>query len=165
MDATVKWFNPEKGFGFVELGDGSGDAFLHIAVLESAGHETVLPGSKLRVQVGQGQKGPQVTAVLELDASGAAAPRPNRYRSTMPATGRERLDATVTADIEGTVKWFNADKGFGFVVCEDGEKDVFLHISVVERAGLRAVDEGQRLAMKVVKTQKGREAVSFTLMN
>jgi len=42
---------------------------------------------------------------------------------------------------------------------------VFLHISVVERAGFRAVDEGQRLAMKVVKTQKGREAVSFTLID
>jgi CspA family cold shock protein len=63
------------------------------------------------------------------------------------------------------VKWFNADKGFGFVVCEDGEKDVFLHISVVERAGLRAVEEGQRLAMKVVKTQKGREAVSFSVID
>ena len=85
--------------------------------------------------------------------------------STRPATGRERLDAAVATDIEGTVKWFNADKGFGFVVCEDGDKDVFLHISVVERAGLRAVNEGQRLAMKVVKTQKGREAVAFTLMN
>ena len=71
IDATVKWFNPEKGFGFVELGDGSGDAFLHIAVLEGAGHETVLPGSKLRVQIGQGQKGPQVTAVLEVHASAA----------------------------------------------------------------------------------------------
>ena len=53
------------------------------------------------------------------------------------------------------MKWFNADKGFGFVVCEDGEKDVFLHISVVERAGLRTVDEGQRLAMKVVRHTKG----------
>ena len=125
----------------------------------------MLPESKLRVQVGQGQKGPQVTAVLEVDASGAAAPRPNRSSSTRATSGRERLDATVTADIEGTVKWFNADKGFGFVVCEDGEKDVFLHISVVERAGLRGVDEGQRLAMKVVKTQKGREAVSFTLID
>jgi cold shock protein len=166
VDATVKWFNPEKGFGFVELGDGAGDAFLHVAVLESAGHETVLPGSKLRVQIGQGQKGPQVTAILEVDASSAGAPRPQRGPSTRAAaTGRERSDATVTADIEGTVKWFNADKGFGFVVCEDGEKDVFLHISVVERAGLRAVDEGQRLAMKVVNTQKGREAVSFTLID
>jgi CspA family cold shock protein len=165
MDATVKWFNPEKGFGFVELGDGSGDAFLHIAVLESAGHEMVLPGSKLRVQIGQGQKGPQITALLEVDASSAAAPRPQRGPSTRTASGRERLDATAAADIEGTVKWFNPDKGFGFVGCEDGEKDVFLHISVVERAGLRSVNEGQRLAMKVVRTQKGREAISFSLID
>jgi len=67
--------------------------------------------------------------------------------------------------VEGTVKWFRADKGFGFVVCEDGDKDVFLHISVVERAGLSGVEEGQRLAMKVVKTQKGREAISLTLID
>ena len=94
MDATVKWFNPEKGFGFVELGDGSGDAFLHIAVLEGAGHETVLPGSKLRVQIGQGQKGPQVTAVLEVDASGAAAPRHNEaHRPGHVALADERPDA------------------------------------------------------------------------
>jgi CspA family cold shock protein len=165
IDATVKWFNPEKGFGFVELGDGSGDAFLHIAVLEGAGHETVLPGSKLRVQIGQGQKGPQVTAVLEIDASSAAAPRPKRGRSTRAATGRERLDATAAADIEGTVKWFNPDKGFGFVGCEDGEKDVFLHISVVERTGLGSLDEGQRVAMKVVRTRMGREAISLTLID
>src|SRR5437016_13139368 len=51
IDATVKWFNPEKGFGFVELADGSGDAFLHIAMLESAGHEAVPPGSKLRGEI------------------------------------------------------------------------------------------------------------------
>ena len=165
MDATVKWFNPEKGFGFVELGDGSGDAFLHIAVLEGAGHETVLPGSKLRVQIGQGQKGPQVTAVLEVDASSAASPRANQSSSPKMLARHERHDADVAVDIEGTVKWFNAEKGFGFVVSPDGKKDVFLHISVVEQAGLRAVDEGQRLAMKVVNTQKGREAISFSVID
>jgi len=164
IDATVKWFNAEKGFGFVELGDGSGDAFLHIAVLEGAGHETVLPGSKLRVEIGQGQKGPQVTAVLEIDASSAAAPRPQRSPSPRAMSDREP-DPTTASNIEGTVKWFNADKGFGFVVSEDGEKDVFLHISVVARAGKRGVDEGQRLAMKVVRTQKGREAISFSLID
>jgi cold shock protein len=164
VDATVKWFNQEKGFGFVELGNGAGDAFLHIAVLQNAGHETVLPETKLRVQVGQGQKGPQVTAILEIDASGAAPPRPSRG-APMSGPRRERPDPSTATDLEGTVKWFNADKGFGFVVCEDGGKDVFLHISVVERAGLRGVDEGQRLAMKVVKTQKGREAISLTLLD
>jgi len=51
------------------------------------------------------------------------------------------------------------------VVCEDGGKDVFVHVSVVERAGLRGLDEGQRLAMKVVKTQKGREATSLSLLD
>ena len=67
--------------------------------------------------------------------------------------------------VEGTVKWFNSDKGFGFVVGDDGGKDVFLHVSVVERSGLATVGEGQRLSMKVVKTAKGREAVSLTLLN
>src|SRR5262245_42330883 len=65
VDAKVKWFNEEKGFGFVELEDGSGDAFLHIGVLQNAGHDGITPEAKIRVQVGQGQKGRQVTAVLE----------------------------------------------------------------------------------------------------
>ena len=79
--------------------------------------------------------------------------------------GRERPDPATATEVEGTVKWFNPDKGFGFVVCEDGGKDVFVHVSVVERAGLRGLDEGQRLAMKVVKTQKGREATSLSLLD
>jgi cold shock protein len=161
LDATVKWFNPEKGFGFVELGDGSGDAFLHIGVLQAAGHDAVAPETKLRVQVGQGQKGRQITAVLEVDASSVgAAPTSPRPGSRM-ASVRERPDPATATDVDGTVKWFNGDKGFGFVVAEDGGKDVFIHISVVERAGLRELAEGQRLSMRVVKTQKGREAISL----
>jgi CspA family cold shock protein len=116
------------------------------------------------VQVGAGQKGRQVTAVLAVDASTGAAPRPNARPSAKASSGWARPDPATATSIEGTVKWFNADKGFGFVACEDGEKDVFVHASIVERAGLRGLDEGQRLAMKVVKTQKGREAISFTLI-
>jgi cold shock protein len=66
--------------------------------------------------------------------------------------------------VDGTVKWFNADKGFGFVVAEDGDKDVFVHISVVEKAGINVLAECQRVSMQVVKTQKGREAISLTLL-
>jgi cold shock protein len=161
LDATVKWFNAEKGFGFVELGDGSGDAFLHIGVLQNAGHDVVAPETKLRVQVGQGQKGRQVTAVLEVDASTAAA-QPAR-RPPMKQFDRGRPDPSTATPVEGTVKWFNPDKGFGFAVAEDGDKDVFIHISVVERAGIRTLADGQRVSMKVVKTAKGREAISLTL--
>jgi CspA family cold shock protein len=165
IDAIVKWFSPDKGFGFVELGDGSGDAFLHVAVLQAAGHDAVEPEAKLSVQLGQGQKGRQVTAVLSVDASAGGAPRAPARPSPRPASDhRGRPDPATAVEIEGTVKWFNPEKGFGFVVGDDGGKDVFVHISVVERAGLRGLDEGQRLAMKVVKTQKGREATALSLL-
>src|ERR1051326_1978080 len=54
-DAVVKWFNAEKGFGFVELADGGGDAFLHSSALERAGQGAVSPGASLKVRVSQGQ--------------------------------------------------------------------------------------------------------------
>jgi CspA family cold shock protein len=54
----------------------------------------------------------------------------------------------------GTVKWFNSQKGFGFIQPEDGSKDVFVHISAVERAGLRALNEGQKVSSDVVADRK-----------
>jgi cold shock protein len=162
VDATVKWFNAAKGFGFVELADGSGDAFLHIGALQNAGYDVVAPETKLRLRVGQGQKGRQVTEVLEVDASSGGAPQASRRPSPRMQSDRGRTDSRTASDVEGTVKWFNPDKGFGFAVAKDGDKDVFIHISVVEKTGMRALDEGQRVAMRVVKTQKGREAISLT---
>ena len=74
--ATIKWYNPEKGFGFVQLADGSGDAFLHVSVVQRAGADAVAPGANLRVRVGPGQKGQQVTEVISLDASTASREPP-----------------------------------------------------------------------------------------
>jgi CspA family cold shock protein len=55
---------------------------------------------------------------------------------------------------KGTVKWFNDQKGFGFIQPDDGSKDVFVHISAVERAGLRALNEGQKIAFDVVADRR-----------
>ena len=57
----------------------------------------------------------------------------------------------------GTVKWFNATKGFGFIQPEDGGKDVFVHISAVERAGLRGLNEGQHVSFEI-QNERGRSA-------
>ena len=54
----------------------------------------------------------------------------------------------------GTVKWFNSQKGYGFIQPDDGSKDVFVHISAVERSGLGAVREGQKLAYELEKDRK-----------
>ena len=57
----------------------------------------------------------------------------------------------------GTVKWFNATKGFGFIAPDDGGKDVFVHISAVERAGLQGLQEGQKISYDV-QVERGKEA-------
>jgi len=56
----------------------------------------------------------------------------------------------------GTVKWFNAQKGFGFIQPEDGSKDVFVHISAVERAGIGNLREGQKLTYDLERGQQGK---------
>jgi CspA family cold shock protein len=56
----------------------------------------------------------------------------------------------------GTVKWFNSQKGFGFIQPEDGSKDVFVHISAVERAGLGSLHEGQKVSFELERGQQGR---------
>jgi CspA family cold shock protein len=56
----------------------------------------------------------------------------------------------------GTVKWFNAQKGYGFIQPEDGSKDVFVHISAVERAGLGSLHEGQRITYQLERGQQGK---------
>ena len=58
---------------------------------------------------------------------------------------------------QGTVKWFNATKGYGFIQPEDGNSDVFVHISAVEQAGLRSLNEGQKVSYDIA-TEKGRSS-------
>ncbi len=209
IEAVVKWFNPQKGFGFAEMGDGSGDAFLHIRAVEAAGYRELEPGTRLTVRVAPGQKGPQVTQVTSVDTStatpggggggggfgggggggggfggggggfgggpgggsrggpggpggygrgpmGGGGPRRSPYQS-------EPRDMGPAQEIAGTVKWYNPAKGFGFIAAEDQGKDVFVHRSVLERAGIPDLQEGQRVQISVVQSQKGREATAIDL--
>jgi len=158
--AVVKWFKPERGFGFVELTDGSGDAFLHATVLERNGIAAVQPGETLEVRVAPGQKGPQVTEVLSVDTS-TAAPAAAR-RPAYPAANRTSPETAAVEEV-GTVKWFNAQKGFGFIVREGGGKDAFVHASVLERSGIGTLSEGQRVVIDIAEGRKGPEAVRVRL--
>jgi len=171
-DATVKWFNPEKGFGFVALSDGSGDAFLHANTLNQSGHSAVSPGATLRVRIGQGQKGRQVSEVLSVDESTATpavgrsagaggAPRSAPGFGGAGGAPRRGAPAGPSVEMQGTVKWYNATKGFGFVAPAEGGKDVFVHASALQRAGVMQLAEGQTIWMDVVQGAKGPEAASI----
>ena len=157
--ATVKWYNPDKGFGFVGLDDG-GDAFLHVSVVERSGNSTVPPGATLEVRVGSGQKGPQVTEILSVDTSTALQEQPRRPR---PERSYPRPDQPSVEEI-GTVKFYAAERGFGFIVRDSGGKDIFVHASALDRAGIRGLAEGQRVAVDMVEGTKGPEAANIRLI-
>jgi CspA family cold shock protein len=173
--AIVKWFNGEKGFGFVELAGGGGDAFLHISVLSRAGYQTVSPGATLKVLTSAGQKGPQVAEVNSVDES-TATPETGGRSGGMGMGGggggggfggdrprpaaRAPVDMSSAVEMRGTVKWFNAEKGFGFVMPDGGGKDVFVHISALNRGGLSGLEPNQTVKMQVADGRRGPEAVS-----
>ena len=161
--ATVKWFNAEKGYGFAALSDGSGDVFLHINALQSAGFKAVSPGATLSVRIGNGQKGRQIDQVVSVDESTAEQPGPRRApasaaRGPMTGAPRRQVDLSSAVEMAGTVKWYNPDKGFGFVTPDGGGKDVFVHATALERAGLTSLQEGQTVRMSVVQGATGPEA-------
>ena len=159
--AAVKWFSPEKGFGFVVLDGGRGDAFLHASVLEQSGHDTVTlqPGVTLRVRVGQGQKGPQVDEVLEIDESTAVSPPTAALGKRPPAQANDRRPNRMT----GMVKWYSPEKRFGFVAVDGDRSEVFVHAAALQRSGIARLIEGQRVAMEVTEGRKGLEAVAVSI--
>ncbi len=149
ITAVVKWFNPAKGFGFVQPTDGSPDAFLHVSVVERSGHHTLPQGATIICDLCAGQKGPQVAAVRSVESLPEAPPPP---------------DDGEAAEMEGTVKFYNHEKGFGFVVPDGGSKDVFVSARVLARAGIQGLDPEQRVRMMTRMGHKGPMADSIEII-
>ena len=154
VEAKVKWFNASKGFGFVMMDDGSPDAFLPMAILRRAGYDDVREGATVTCEVGTGAKGPLVTAVLSIDLSTAVA----------AGFSPERRGSRPSSSLEGAVKWFEPDKGYGFISPDGGGKDVFIHITALRRSGLEGLTPGQRVRVDVIDGRKGLEADHITLV-
>jgi cold shock CspA family protein len=119
------------------------------------------PGATLEVRAGLGAKGPQVTEILSVDTSTAAQEPPERGRPERPISPSDNQSAVEEI---GTVKWYNTAKGFGFIGSDRGGKDIFVHATVLNRAGLADLTEGQRVAVDVIDGRKGPEAASLRLI-
>ena len=142
---------------------GGSDAFLPSRALEAAGHSSMPDGARLKVRISQGQKGPQVAEVLEVDTSTAQVMSKAGRPSPRPSSPRPGVGAT--EECLGSVKWYNVEKGFGFVAQDRGGKDVFVHATTLDRSGLSELPEGRRVRMQISQGQKGPEARSIELLD
>jgi cold shock CspA family protein/nucleoside phosphorylase len=144
---VVKFFNVQKGFGFITRDDGGEDVFVHISAVEQAGLTGLAEGQPLDFTLVD--RGGRVSAT-ELRIEGDPLPVEDQ------APQRDQTGETAL----GTVKFFNATKGFGFITRDDGQPDVFVHISAVERAGMISLNEGDRVQFEVEVDRRGKTAAT-----
>ena len=144
---VVKFFNTQKGFGFIQREDGGEDVFVHISSVERAGLEGLAEGQQLEFTLVD--RGGKVSAT-DLVVVGDVIPVAKREAPEAPQ--RELTGEKAT----GTVKFFNSMKGFGFITRDDGQPDAFVHISAVERSGMRDLAEGDRLEFDIEVDRRGK---------
>jgi len=164
LSGKIKWFNRSKGFGFIVPNDGSGDVFLPLAVLERSGFSEAPDGASISFEWVQGPKGRAATQVLDLDAS-TAAPRAPREGRPRRSDRDEEGAGGPTEAMDGVVKWYDPARGFGFILPNDGGKDVFVHVTALRRSGIDELQPGQSVRMQVAQARRGREAASIQLLS
>ena len=163
LRALVKWFLLSKGYGFLEPEDGSPDIFCHISAVEASGRDTLPQGAVVTCETVQGDRGPQVSKILSVEAPAVEA---------RPPAGARPLDARYTAqyagaqppadmDLPGTVKFYDPVRGFGFVVPDDGGREVFVHASVLLRSGMADLMQGQRVFVRAESVPRGLQATEI----
>ena len=170
---VVKFFNGQKGFGFVVRDDGGEDVFVHISAVEAAGLTGLADGQPLEFTLTE-RNGRVSATDLVIDGealpvtdrapprdrdAGGFGDRPPRSPGGGGGFARDSAPAQTNGQrVEGTVKFFNGQKGFGFIQREDGGADAFVHISAVERAGMSGLNEGQRVSFELEQDRRGKEA-------
>lgn len=159
VNGTVKWYDAIKGFGFIARDDGGEDVFVHRT---AAGYDGLNEGDRVSFEVVRGAKGANAERVRVLERSivPRRAPRPSsgrhdRFSDDPGWGGGPNVDVETLPLQTGTIKRYDAEKGFGFISPDDGSADVFLHRTA---AGLTAIGPGDQIEFRLGQGPKGPRA-------
>ena len=149
----VKWFNIDKGFGFLVLEDGEGDVLLHANVLKNFGRTSVSEDTKIEFEFLETDKGKQVSIIYNiLNSEDIINPKKNDHS----------INKNTDVDFyPARVKWFNKSKGFGFANIFKSNDDIFLHIETLKRSGLSDLETGEAIVLTVTEGPRGKIADTF----
>ena len=161
VGGRVKWFNAVKGYGFVTTESGSDDVFLHHSALRNAGFDGIEQGATVECEAVRGPKGLQALRVLSVDMSTA---EPDRNKSPGAEDDGHPVVEAEGEFFDATAKWFNAEKGYGFVTRGEGTPDVFVHVKALRRVGIDDLVPGQPLRVRVGNGPKGPQVAEIQLV-
>lgn len=141
-DGDVIWYNERRGYGFVRFE--KDEIFLHHSALSRFGLETVYPGDQLSVYLDENDCGPVIKEILAVE----------RAKPLSVAADAEIGEH----EVRGTVKFFNAYKGYGSVNIGENERDVFVHLRTLRNCGIHHLTEGREILLHVTDEGKGPQA-------
>jgi cold shock CspA family protein len=144
----------DKGFGFVACDDGGPDVFLHQSAIKTEGFRCVKAGTKVQFNFTVREGKPTATNLTGKDG----LPLPTYL------TKKDAMENSDPNALSGTVKWFNKERGFGFIVQENGEPDMFVHIGQCDTAGM-PLEEGQKVSYKIKPLNKPDGTVKYTAVD
>ena len=151
----IKWFDVAKGFGFIMADDMNADILLHVTCLRRDGYRTAYEGSRIVCEALKGPKGLQALRILSMDESTALHP------SQMPPANTH-VKVTPTSELETAwVKWFNREKGFGFLTQGEGTPDIFIHMETLRLYGLTELRPHQEVLVRYGPGPKGKMATEI----
>ncbi len=151
VTATIKWYNSTKGFGFVQVEPSEPDVFIHASAVSQAGFNDLPNGATIECDIIRTERGFQVSRLHKVDTSTAEQPsfgagRPSR--DLQESYGDEQ-------ETDGTVKFFDTNRGFGFVVPDDGDREIFVPGRILTRAGIPRLESNQRVRIRWREGDRG----------
>jgi cold shock protein len=155
ISGHVKWYDAVKGYGFVVPDGGGADIMVHASCVRAFGKVALTEGARIRVVAGQGQRGLSAVEILEvIEPDPVEAAIPGFSESARPT---EFLGADVDAGplVPARVKWFDKQKGFGFVNVFGNPEDVFVHMETVRRCGFQDLSSGEGMAVRTFRGPRG----------